>query len=223
MFEEELELEKKESSLVPMLLIFCLVAAIVGTVAYFVMQARQKLVPEQAAVVMQKLLDAQGPAVTHFHAGLVKPSVDERPEDPHYTILTKAGVVNIAKAKNGAANITLTPEGEKELASFPELKKVEEKDGTTSYTVPLAERALVKIDSVTMQTPTVAKVEYEWNWKTNKIGDYFDASSDLIKGFKVWDRQKLIDKYGADFYHGDNKKAVITLVRDGDNWRPMMQ
>ena len=220
MFEEELELEKKESSLVPMLLIICLVAAIVGTVGYFIVQARQKLEPQQAAAVLQKLLVAQGPAVTHFHSGTLKASVDERPDDPHYMVLTKAGILKIDKAKDGSAKIALTPDGEKELAAFPELKKRDEKDGTVAYTVPLAERELVKVDAVTMQSPSVAKVEYEWNWKTNKVGDAFDAGSDLIKGFKVWDRQKLIDKYGANFYHGDNKKGVITLVKDGDNWRP---
>lgn len=220
MFEEELELEKKESSVVPMLLIFALVAAIVGTIVYFVLQARQKLEPQQAAAVLTKLLTAQGPATTHFHSGVIKASVEERPEDPHYAVLQKVGLLKAAKAKDGTVNITLTPDGEKELAAFPELKKISEKDGTIQYTVPLAERELVKVDSVTMQTPSVAKVEYEWNWKTNKLGDAFDAGGDIVKGFKVWDRQKLIDKYGANFYHGNNNKGVITLVKDGDNWRP---
>ena len=219
MFEEELELEKKESSLIPMILIFALVAAIVGTAVYFINQARQKLTPEQAAAVVQKILVARGPATTHFDAGVIKPSVEESPQDANYRILEKAGIVELAKpAKDGSVKISLTKDGETQLAAFPELKKREMKDGTIAYTVPLAERTLVKVDSVEMKSPTVAQVTYEWAWKTNKVGDAFDADSDLIKSFKVWDRQKLIDKFGADFYHGPNQKNTIIVVKEGDNW-----
>jgi hypothetical protein len=41
MFEAELEMERR-SSFLPLLLMACLVAAIVGTVAYVVMQVRAK-------------------------------------------------------------------------------------------------------------------------------------------------------------------------------------
>ncbi|HEU5453583.1 MAG TPA: hypothetical protein VFU76_16415 [Terriglobales bacterium] len=220
MFEEELELEKKESSLIPMILIFALVAAIVGTAVYFINQARQKLTPEEATTLVQKILVARGPATTQFDAGLIKPSVDVSPQDPHYRILEKAGIVELAKpAKDGSVKISLTKDGEQQLAAFPELKKRELKDGTIVYTVPLAERTLVKVDNVEMRSPTVAVVTYEWAWKTNKVGDAFDADSDLIKTFKVWDRQKLIDKFGADFYHGPNQKTTVTLVKQDNGWQ----
>ena len=220
MFEEELELEKKESSLIPMILILALVAGIIGTAVYFIQQARQKLTPEQATVVMQQLLAARGPATTHFDAGVIQPSVDESPKDPHYQILAKAGIVEFAKpAKDGSVKISLTKDGEQQLAAVPELKKRELKDGNVTYTVPLAERQLVKIDSVEMKSPLLAEVTYEWNWKPNKIGEAFDANSDLIKTFKVWDRQKLIDKFGADFYHAGPHKATITLMKSDAGWR----
>lgn len=220
MFEQELELEKKESSLIPMILMLVLVAGILGTAVYFINEARQKLTPEQAAKLVQKILVARGPATTHFDAGLIKPSVDESPKDPHYRILEKAGIVELAKpAKDGSVKISLTKDGEQQLATFPELKKRELKDGTIVYTVPLAERVLVKVESVEMKSPTIAQVTYEWTWKTNKVGDAFDADNELIKTFKVWDRQKLIDKFGADFYHGPNQKTTVTLVKQDNGWQ----
>lgn len=220
MFEEELELEKKESSLIPIILIFALVAGIVGTAVYFINQARQKLTPEEATTLVQKILVARGPATTHFDAGLIKPNVDVSPQDPQYRILEKAGIVELAKpAKDGSIKISLTKDGEQQLAAFPELKKRELKDGTVVYTVPLAERTLVKVDNVEMRSPTIAVVTYEWSWKTNKVGDAFDADSDLIKTFKVWDRQKLIDKFGADFYHGPSQKTTVTLVKQDNGWQ----
>ena len=220
MFEEELELEKRESSLIPMLLILALVAGILGTAVYFINQARQKLTPEQAAVVVQKLLVARGPATTQFDSGLIKASVGESVQDPNYQLLAKAGILELGKpAKDGSVKVALTKEGEAAFATFPELKKRELKDGNINYTVPLAERQLVKVENVEMKSPTIAQVTYSWNWKTTKVGDAFDADSDLVKSFKVWDRQKLIDKFGADFYHSANQKTTITLIKEDNGWR----
>jgi hypothetical protein len=35
----------------------------------------------------------------------------------------------------------------------------------------------------------------------------------------VWERQTLINKYGADFYHADPTKATMTVARNGKSWK----
>ena len=45
-------------------------------------------------------------------------------------------------------------------------------------------------------------IEYTWKWVPNQMGDLFDAGGSLVKGFNLWDRETLINKYEADFYNG---------------------
>jgi len=221
MFEQELELEKKSSSIIPLLLILALAGVIIGTIAYWVVQSRKVLTQQEAATVVSALLKAQGPALLRFHTGAVKPSINEKPRDPHYKLLEKAGLVKVAAPRRGGAyNISLTPAGEKELAAFPEFKKVQEKDGSFALTVPLARRELLQVSKVTMNGPSMAKVEYTWKWDPTPVGDIFDADGNLIKAFNIWETQALIEKYGANFYHAAPKRMLVTLVKnDNGTWQ----
>ena len=223
MFEQELELEKKSSSIVPLLLILALAGVIIGTIVYWVMQSRKVLTQKEAATVVSEIMKAQGPALLRFHTGAVKASVNEKPRDPHYKLLQKAGLVKVVPPRRGEAyKISLTPAGEKELTAFPEFQKVQEKDGSFALTVPLARRQLVQIDKVTMNSPSMAKVEYTWKWDPTPVGDLFDADGSLIKGFNIWETQSLIEKYGANFYHAAPKKMVVTVVKtDKGTWQLM--
>src|SRR5690348_1705757 len=151
LFEAEVKMEK-QSSILPLLLLLSLMAAVLGVVAYVVLEirARQPLSTKQAASVVESIIKAQGPAITHFHAGLVMPSVDEKPRDPHYRLLEKAGLVKTAKTTGGGTMVTLTPLGQRLATSISGFKKWKNTDGTTSYAIPLADRQLVEISSVTM-------------------------------------------------------------------------
>ncbi len=74
MFEAEVEMERR-SSVLPLLLMMCLVAAIVGLAGYVILQARGKtLSAQQASGIVAAALQQRGPAVIHFRTGLVKPS-----------------------------------------------------------------------------------------------------------------------------------------------------
>jgi hypothetical protein len=223
MFEQELELEKKSSSVIPLLLILALAGVIIGTVVYWVMQSRKVLTQQEAKTVVSGILKAQGPVLLRFHTGAVKASVNIKPRDPHYKLLEKAGLVKVVAArKGGVYNISLTPEGEKELTAFPEFQKVQDKDGSFTLTVPLARRELLQINKVTMNGPSMAKVEYTWKWDPTPIGDVFDADGNLIKGFNIWDTQALIEKYGASFYHAAPKRVVVLLMKtDKGAWQLM--
>jgi hypothetical protein len=226
MFEQELELEQKSSSVVPLLLIIALAGVIVGTVGYWVVQAKKVLTQPEATAVVTSILKAQGPAVLRFHTGTVKSSINEKPLDPHYKLLEKAGYVKLqpVKGKFETYNIALTPKGEKELPAFPEFQKGEEKDGTLALQVPLARRRLVEVTKVTMNGPSMARVEYTWKWDPTPMGDVFDANGQMIKGFNIWETQSLIQKYGASFYHGDAKKVAINLVKnDKGGWQVMSE
>lgn len=218
-FEAEVKMEK-QSSVLPLLLLLSLMAAVLGVVAYVVLEirARQPLSAREAGSVVETILKAQGPAVIHFHGGLVMPSVDEKPRDPHYRLLEKVGVVKTAKAAGGGTMVTLMPAGER-LASIPGFKKWKNADGTTSYAIPLAQRQLVEISNVTMSGVNDATVQYTWKWVPNQLGDDFDAAGKLVKNFNTWDRATLIEKYGADFYHGDPTRASVNLVRTDKGWK----
>lgn len=218
MFEAELELEKR-TPWVPLLLIIALAACIVGGIAYFILESKKQLTPQRAAGVVAALLKARGPTAVHFHGGLVMPSVDEKPRDPHYRLLEKAGMLKLANAKSGGTLVALTPLGERELPKVPDFKKWKNADGTDAYSVPLAERKLVEINKVTNAGPSLATVEYTWKWEPNKLGDIFDASGETVKSFNTWERATLIQKYGVEFYHGNPTKTTVTLVRTDKGWK----
>ncbi len=219
-FAAEIEMEQKSSSIVPLLLILVLVGAIVGAVVYFYRDSQKTLPQAEAVAFVTDLLKSQGPATVHFHSGLVKPSVDEKPGDPHYKLLEKAGIVMVHKTKDGSALVGVTPTGEKLIASFPGFEKGKNADGTTAYTVPLAERTLIEVSKVTMINPNQAWVDYKWKWTPNRLGEIFDASGATVKSFNQWDRATLIKKYGVDFYKQEQQPVRINVSRtDKGGWK----
>ena len=223
MFEQEIELEKRESSVVPLLLIISMILVFVGVAGYYVWQNKQVLGTDQASAVIMASLKAQGPAVVHFHTGLVKASVEERPEAPHYRLLDKAGVIKLGKVTGRTTPVVLTQQGEKLLSEIPDVTKLREKDGTDAYVVPLANRQLAEIVKVTMLSPERASVQYSWKWDANKLGNLFDASGSLVKSFNTWDRATLIEKSGANFYHNEPSKVAVVLVKSDRGWQIAME
>ncbi|HUI84492.1 MAG TPA: hypothetical protein VL240_09720, partial [Candidatus Binatia bacterium] len=164
LFAAEIEFEKKTSNLFPLLLIFGLVVVVGGTIYYFVKGARNVLTTPVATATVSQILRSQGPATVRFSTGTVVSSINEKPLDPHYKLLAKAGVV-ITKPKGATSLIvTLTGPGEKLLGDIAGVEKGKNADGTTTFLVPLAQRKLVSIDKVTMVKPHLAQVEYTWKW-----------------------------------------------------------
>ena len=226
MFEQEIEMEQKSSSVVPLLLILALVAVIVGTAGYWFVQSKKVLTQPEATAAVTSILKAQGPAMLHFHTGTVKSSVNEKPRDPHYKLLEKAGLVKLApvKGKGEVYDIALTPKGETDLAALPDFQKTKEKDGAFALSVPLARRRLVEVTKVAMNGPSMARVEYTWKWEPTPVGDVFDANGKLMKSFNLWDTQALIEKYGANFYHAEAKRTAVNLVKtDKGSWQVMSE
>ncbi len=222
MFEQEVEMEKTQSSVVPLLLIVALILAIVGVAGYYVLESRKVLTNQEAAQIATSILKLQGPATLRFHTGIIKSSVDDKPHDPHYRLLEKAGLVHIGQDTGPYKTITpieLTDQGKRLLEEIPGVTKGSEKDGTQIYSVPLAERKLVSVSKVTMISPTQALVDLSWKWEPNKLGNLFDASGSMVKGFNTWDRATLIQKYGADFYHGDPTSIRLSLIKGDSGWQ----
>ena len=219
MFEAEVEMERR-STVLPLLLMLCLAAAIVGLAAYVVLQVREKtpLTAQQASPVVAAALASQGPAVIHFRTGVVKPGNDDKPGDPNYRLLEKAGLIKLAKASGSSVVVTLTPAGDHLLAVIPGIKK-EKEEGGFSYKAALAERQLVSIGAIEMNGVNGAIVSYLWKWSPNQLADVFDAGGPLVKSFNTWDRQTLINKYGADFYHSEPTRSTLALARNGKEWK----
>ena len=218
MFEAEVEMERR-SSFMPLLLMICLVAGIVGLATYVLLQVRGKtpLSAQEASGIVTAALQGPGPAVIHFSTGLVKN--DEKLPDPNYRLLEKAGIVKLGKAPLGSALVSLTPEGERLLTGIPDFKKSKEADGTFLYQAPLAQRQFMSVAGVNMIGADSAIVEYNWKWVPNPLGDVFDAGGPLVKSFSLWERQTLINKYGVAFYHGDPTKSTLALVRNDRAWK----
>jgi hypothetical protein len=216
MFEQEIEMERRESSVVPLLLIVAMIVVFVGVAGYYIWQNKQVLSTADAGNVITASLKAQGPAVVQFHTGVVKASINEKPQDPHYRLLEKAGIVKLGKAGRDGRTfpIAMTAQGEKLLAEIPDVQKAKEKDGTQLYVLPLAQRRLVEIKKVTMVNPERATVQYIWKWEPNKVGNLFEVSGSMVKSFNTWERSTLIDKYGANYYHGDPTNVTVTLVKN---------
>jgi hypothetical protein len=219
MFEAEVEMERR-SSVVPLLLMLCLLAAIMGLATYVLFQFRGKtpLRAQDASGIVAAALQGPRPAI-HFRTGLVKPSVDEKPGDPNYRLLEKAGIIKLGKAAKDGVLVSITPEGERLLSAVPGFKKSKEADGTFSYQAPLAQRQLVSIAGVNMNGVNNAIVEYTWKWVPNQLGDLFDAGGPLVKSFNLWERQTLINKYAVDFYNAEPTKSTLALVRSGREWK----
>jgi len=220
MFEAEVEMERR-SSFLPLLLMICLVAAIVGLATYVLFQVRAKtpLSAQEASGLVAATLQGPGPAIIHFRTGLVKASDEVKPEDPNYRLLEKAGIVKLAKAPRGAVQVSITPEGERLLSAIEGFQKSKEPDGTFSYQAPLAERQFVSIAGVTMIGVNGATVDYNWKWVPNPLGEVFDAGGPLVKSFNLWERQTLINKYEVDFYNGSPAKSTLALVRADHGWK----
>ncbi len=217
MFEQEIELEKRTSSIVPLLLIISLIVAIAGVSLYFVMESRRVLTTAEVTPVLEASVSSLGPVTLQFATGIVATSVDQKPHDPHYRLLEKEGYLKVSKDVNWKTPVALTPKGEAWLNGIPGVKK-SKKDNNDEYTVPLAERKLGEIGKITMLSPSRATVEYTWKWETTKAGDLLDAAGPAVKAFNTWDRSILIDKYGANFYHAAPTKITVLLVKDTKGW-----
>ena len=218
MFEQELELEKRNSSVVPLLLIVVMILSIVGLAVYYLLQSRQVVSEKEARDVITASLQSMGPVTIHFETGLVKASVEEKPHDPNYRLFDKAGLINIGKDQGWKTPVTLTSKGRDFFKAIPGVTRSKDKDGSDIYLVPIAERKLASINKIVMTGTGRASVEYTWKWETNQVGDLLDASGPLVKGFNTWDRATLISKYGANFYHGEPTHVVVALMKGDRGW-----
>jgi hypothetical protein len=217
LFEQELEMEKR-SSWGPLLLVIALVGLIVGMIGYYAVEMRKGLSQEDATKLVEMQLRTKT-ATVHFHSGKVVSGYDEQAKDPHYKVLEKAGYLKLANVNWNTNNVVVTEDGEKAFAAIPGYKKWKNPDDTWAWEVPLATRKLVKIDSINLPNMRTAHVEYERQWVPNNVGEFFDVGGSSLKSFNTWDHQKLIDKYGADFFHAPVKKEEITLVKDDKGWK----
>jgi hypothetical protein len=220
MFEPELEMEQRQASVVPLLLIIAMILAFVGVAAYYVVQNRKVLPTVEASNLIAAALKKDGPVTIQIRAGNVIGSVQDRPHDPNYQLLEKAGLLKIGKDRGRVTPLVLTPAGNRLLSENPGVNRIKDaKDGTEVITIPIAERILVGTPKVTMSGMGRATAEFTWAWEPNKMGDLLDASGPLVKSFSTWDRGTLIDKYNAKFYRANPTKAAMAFVRSDKGWQ----
>jgi len=171
MFEQEPEMEQRQSSVAPLLLIIAMIMAFVGVAAYYVVQNQKVLPAAEAGSLIESSLKQDGPVTIQFKVGMVLGSVQDRPHDANYRFLEKAGLIAIGKDKGRFTPITLTAAGRKLFSEIRGVTKAKDpKDSTDAYVVPVAVRKLVGIPNVTMLRMRHAKAEFEWGWGTEPDG-----------------------------------------------------
>jgi hypothetical protein len=221
LFAAEVEMQGKSSGIMPMLLIAGLLLVVAGAIYYFVKGARDVLTVPTATTTVNKILASQGPATIRFSTGTVVSNVNEKPNDPHYKLLAKIGIVVTKPKGYNSLIVNMTDTGDRLLSTINGVQKSKNPDGTTTYIVPLANRQLVDVNKVTMVKPHIAQVDYTWKWAPNRLGQEFDASGSMVKSFSTWDRATLIKSYGVDFYGAGPTKSTIVLMEMADgNWKP---
>jgi hypothetical protein len=131
MFEQELEMEQRQSSVVPLLLIIAMILAFVGVAAYYIVQNQRVLPTAVAGNLIAASLKKDGPVTIQIRTGNVVGSVQDRPHDPNYRLLEKAGLIKIGKDRGRVTPIILTPAGQRLLAEIPGVSQDNDaKDGT---------------------------------------------------------------------------------------------
>ncbi len=223
MFEQEIEMEKRESSVVPLLLIVALILVIVGFAGYYLIENRKVLSMQEATQIATSVLHDQAPPTMRFHTGLVKSSIDDNPQGVHYKLLEKAGLIKQGKPQGTYGTtfpVVITSAGQEFFKRIESVTTVKEKDGTQLYVIPVAERKFNAVSSVKMISPTRATVTLTWSWKANAMGDLLDAAGPTVKSFNTWERGTLIQKYGANFYHGAPTEVTLALAKtDSGKWQ----
>ena len=198
MFEEEIKMEERSSSIGPMLLIVAVCLTIVGTAVYVMHEARKGMSQAEARKAVTTMLAAKGPAMVHFRTGLVTASSDKA-NSPRYKLLEVAQVITAEKKDNGV-QVTLTVDGKKLLDHVGGVTHTKNADGTEEYAVPLGTREIVAITGVNVISPSAATIHYTWKWNPTAMGDVFDLAGGYVTGLDVWERAQLA-KEGADLFH----------------------
>ncbi len=219
MFEQEMELEKHQSSALPLLLIVGIIVALVGIAGYFLIQSRRSLAPAEASQVVTNILNAQDPPAVSFHVGMIPVGYEENAKDPRYRLLEKAGVIAIGKPTKDKTPVTLTAKGEDLIKQIQGVKQKKDNEGNEGYTIPLAERKLVAVSNVKMNGPDRASITYTWKWAPNALGNEFDASAGKLAGFNTWERVTLIDKHGARFFQETPPPITVNVVDTKKGWQ----
>ena len=222
MFEQAIEMEKKEGSwFAPVLIILVLVGLFVGGFCVVIFQSKLTLKPSEAAAAVDTKLKSSAPVTVSFHTGLVSYAAADKPSDPQYKLFENAGILKITKGKGYAAQVDLTPEGKQLLASLADVQMVQDTGNTTEYILPLATRKLVSVNKVLKLTPDRFQVEYTWAWQTTKAGDMFDIPGKLVQELPPYERSVLIDQHGASYFHGEPAQDSLLLMKSDKGWAPV--
>jgi len=211
MFEEEIRMEERSSNITPLLLAALLVLGALGVVGYLIMERARTVSQQEALAAAKTGIAARGPEKVHFHVGFVRPGMDE-PFDPHYRLLEKAGLVKLGKPTYRGLDVKLTPAGAALLQACG-AREEKDKEGNAAYTVPLAERKLLKVTKVEMVNSRQAVVEYAWSWQPTPLGLVFDINSQAMAKLPINDSAVLIQKYGATYYQDQKPKTSSLLLQ----------
>jgi hypothetical protein len=219
MFEQEIEMEARESSGIgPVLVVLLLVALFLGGIGVVVYQGKQAVKAGEAAAIIQSQLKTKPPVTVTFSTGNVSYGAADAPTQPQYKLFASAGYLKIGKGKGWAEQVDVTPQGKEFFSSIPGMKTVPDKSGMVIYSVPLASRKLVAVGAITKLGAEKCSVQYTWAWQPTKAGDLFDVAGKAVQDLPLYDRSVLIEQHGANYYHAAPAQSAITVVKYDKGW-----
>ena len=124
LFAAEIEMESKSSNFLPVVLILALILVVGGTIVYFVKGARDVLTVPVATTAVNQILKAQGPSTIRFSTGTIVPNINEKPQDPHYKLLAKLGIVTTKPKGYSSLIVALNPAGENLFKQITGVQKI---------------------------------------------------------------------------------------------------
>ena len=119
LFAAEVEMERKSSSLGVFIMVAALLGVVGGTIFYFVKTSREVLTVPVATASVHEIMKNQAGGKLDFSVGTVVSSVNEKPNDPHYKLLVKAGILTVKQKSYNTIIATLTPAGRKTAGRYP--------------------------------------------------------------------------------------------------------
>src|SRR5262245_33734368 len=123
MCAQDIDMERRQSSGVPLLLIIAMILAFVGVAAYYDLQNSTVLTATEADNEISASLKPDGPVTMHFKTGKVAASVQQRPHDANYRLLEKAGLLKIGTDNGRFTPVELTNKGEALFGEIPGVVK----------------------------------------------------------------------------------------------------
>lgn len=204
----------------PSLVIAASTIVLIAVLAVYRVSIRPPLTLSEASAGVGQILKSQGPNFLNFSTGVLQARENDNPSDVRHRLLQKAGILSITSIPSAGSSVQLTSLGKSLIDQIPGVVIVKrDAHGGLSYFVPMAEMELLEVSSIRKTGTGRATVQFDWQWRPNRLGLIFDPSGDYAQTFTDKEWAELMDTYGARQYRQLPTKATVALLRTSEGWQ----